>query len=125
AAAHGDLHARVRGLHQQQVAEVPVQPVVGVLPHRTRVEHDHVGHRTLVRAPVTRLLEQAGEALGVVEVHLAPVGAALICTNGVHVNKRGYAHPSAYLESPVASPALVDHIGMTDTTAAQPLPYGT
>ncbi len=79
-------------LHRQQLAEVPVQPVVGVLPHRTGVEDDHVRHRAAVGALVARLLEQARKALGVVEVHLAPVGADLVSADGVHVNKRGYAH---------------------------------
>ena len=43
AAAHGDLHAGVSRLDRSQVAEVAVELVVGVLPHRARVEDDHVG----------------------------------------------------------------------------------
>ena len=42
AAADCDLHAGVRGLHRQQVAEVAVEPVVGVLPDRAGVEDDDV-----------------------------------------------------------------------------------
>ena len=42
AAAHRDLHARVGLLDRRQVAEVAVELVVGVLPHRAGVEHDDV-----------------------------------------------------------------------------------
>ena len=50
AAADGDLHAGPRGLDRRQVAEVAVEPVVGVLAHRAGVEHDDVG-RARRRAP--------------------------------------------------------------------------
>ena len=43
AAADGDLHAGVRVLHRLEVAEVAVEPVVGVLAHRAGVEHHDVG----------------------------------------------------------------------------------
>ena len=43
AAADGDLHARARLLDRMQVAEVAVEPVVGVLPDRAGVEHHDVG----------------------------------------------------------------------------------
>ena len=58
-----------------QVAEVAVQLVVGVLPDAAGVEDDDVGvvERTGRHQPV--LLEQAGDALGVVLVHLASEGA--------------------------------------------------
>ncbi len=59
----------------EKVAEVAVELVVGVLPDAAGVEHDHVG----VVEPVGGLhavgLEQPGEPLRVVLVHLAPVGA--------------------------------------------------
>ena len=61
-----------------QLAEVAVEPVVGVLAHRAGVEHDDVGRLALRRAPVARVLEQAGQPLGVVHVHLAPEGADLV-----------------------------------------------
>jgi hypothetical protein len=48
------------------VAEVAVEPVVGVLAHRAGVEHDQVGHRAVVRGRVPGVLEQAGQPLGVV-----------------------------------------------------------
>ena len=67
AAADGDLHARRRVLRRTQVPEVAVELVVGVLAHRTRVEHDDVGRlRALVagqarEVDVARRLEEAGE----------------------------------------------------------------
>src|SRR5215467_13244171 len=62
--------------------KVAIEPIVGVLPDRTGVEHDDVGARTSRRALVARLLEQAGQALGVVHVHLTPVGADLEASRG-------------------------------------------
>ena len=78
AAADGDLHARVLRLHRREVAEVAVELVVGVLAHRAGVEHDDVGLLAGGRGGVPRVLQQAGEPLGVVDVHLAPVGADLV-----------------------------------------------
>ncbi len=74
AAADGDGQAAT-GFGRGQVAEGPVQLVVGVLADRAGVEHDQVG----VVQPGRRLqalgLQQPGQALGVVLVHLAPEGA--------------------------------------------------
>ena len=81
AAADRDLHAGPLRLHRRQVAEVAVELVVGVLPHRAGVEDDHVGLLAGRRRDVARLLEQAGQPLGVVDVHLAPVGADLVGTH--------------------------------------------
>ena len=69
------LLERARHNAEAQVAEVAVEAVVGVLPHRAGVEHHDVGVLPLGRGGVPRGLEQAGQALGVVHVHLAPVGA--------------------------------------------------
>ena len=74
AAADRDLHARPGVLRGPQVAEVAVQPVVGVLPHRAGVEHHDVGLVT-GGGHVARGLQQPRHPLGVVHVHLAPVGA--------------------------------------------------
>ena len=78
AAADRDLHVLVGGLLRGEVAEVAVELVVGVLPDGAGVEDDHVGVCPGVRAQVARVLEQTGEPLGVVDVHLAPVGADLV-----------------------------------------------
>ena len=58
-----------------QVAELAVELVVGVLPDAAGVEHDDVG--VVLRGGRHQAvgLEQPGDALGVVLVHLAPVGA--------------------------------------------------
>jgi hypothetical protein len=43
-ATDGDLHAGLLAtFNRREVAEVAVEPVVGVLAHRARVEDDHVG----------------------------------------------------------------------------------
>ena len=80
AAANGDLHARCARFDRGQVAEVAVELVVGVLPNCAGVEDDDVGRLVRARVDVAGLLEQPGEALGVVDVHLAPVGADVIRT---------------------------------------------
>src|SRR5919106_1770867 len=67
---HHDAHPRVPILGGAQVAEVTVQPVVGVLPHRARVEHHDLGLVDAVRLAHTVGEEQAGDPLGVVLVHL-------------------------------------------------------
>ena len=77
APADGDLHAGMGVLDRQQVAEVPVQPVVGVLADRAGVEYDHVRVGSGGGATVAGRLQQPGQPLGVVHVHLAPVGADL------------------------------------------------
>ena len=74
AATDRDLHAGPGRLDRPQVAEVAVEPVVGVLPDRARVEDDDVG-AVGVAPDVAGLLEQPRHPLGVVHVHLAPVGA--------------------------------------------------
>ncbi len=81
AAADGDLHARVGGLDRREVRQVAVELVVGVLAHRAGVEDDHVGvvrRRRGGERHVAGVLQQPGQALGVVDVHLAPVGADLV-----------------------------------------------
>ena len=97
AAADGDLHPRVRVLDRPQVAEVAVEPVVRVLADRTRVQDDDVGVGAIGRGRVAGLLEQPGQALGVVHVHLAPVGPHAIGAGGgalaarvAHDDRRGY-----------------------------------
>jgi DNA-binding SARP family transcriptional activator/Tfp pilus assembly protein PilF len=87
AAAHRDLHAIA--LLRQQMTEVPVQPVGGVLPDRAGIEHDDVGGLAIGRGPVARLVKQPGQALGVVRVHLAPVGANLVRPAACHSTRIG------------------------------------
>lgn len=77
APAHGDLHPGVLPLDGGELAEVAVQPVVGVLAHGAGVDDDDVGLLTL-GANVARGFERAAETLGIVHVHLTAVGAHLI-----------------------------------------------
>ena len=75
AARHDDLAAVRCALPRLEVTEVAVELVVGVLADAARVEHDDVG--VVLESPAHEPvgLEQAGDPLGVVLVHLAPVGA--------------------------------------------------
>ena len=75
AAADRDLEVRSLGLQRLQATEVAVELVVGVLTDAARVQHDHVGRFELVGRLHALGREQSGDALGVVLVHLAPVGA--------------------------------------------------
>ena len=100
AAADGDLHAGAGVLDRPQVAEVAVEPVVGVLPDGAGVEDDDVGVVALGRGGVAGRLEQPGEPLGVVHVHLAPVrahavGARGACELGSHDACEGTARRTA------------------------------
>ena len=79
APADGDLHARAGGLDRGQVAEVAVEPVVGVLAHRAGVEDDDVGRLAVRGARRSRRPRATPrEPLGVVHVHLAAEGAHLV-----------------------------------------------
>ncbi len=99
AAAHRDLHAGCGVLDREQVPQVAVQPVGGVLPHGAGVEHEHVGRGAAGSALVAGVLQQAGQPLGVVRVHLAPVGADLIrARRGVHDGYEG-TRPARWLRS--------------------------
>ena len=90
AAADGDLQVGVGGLGRAQLAEVAVELVVGVLAHGAGVEDDDVGDVRTLRGGDAREvdvaggLEQPGEALGVVDVHLAPVGAHVVGLRFTH-----------------------------------------
>ena len=75
AAGDHDLHPRRAVLHGLEVAQGAVELVVGVLADAAGVEHDDVG---VVDAPGLHQpvgLQQPGDALRVVLVHLAPEGA--------------------------------------------------
>ena len=89
AAANGDLHIWVGILERLEMPEVAVEPVVGVLADRTGVEHHDIGISTGCHSDVTRIFEQAGQPLGVVHIHLAPVGAHLVRPHDV----LAYGHP--------------------------------
>ena len=75
--AAGHRHDRIAarpGAHLAQLAEARVKLVLRTLAHAARVDHDEVGVRRVVGRLESRLLEQTGHPLGVVDVHLAAVG---------------------------------------------------
>jgi hypothetical protein len=78
ASTDGDLHTRRALLDRRQMPEVPVELVVGVLADGAGVEDDDVGRPVLGRTCVAGLFQQPGQPFGVVDVHLAPVGADLV-----------------------------------------------
>jgi hypothetical protein len=82
AAADRDLHPGVLGLYRDEMAEVAVELVVGVLADSTGVEHDDIGDDALIDRDVASGLQQPREPLGVVDVHLAAVGTHLIRAGG-------------------------------------------
>ena len=75
AAGDHDLHVGAPVLDRLQVPERAVELVVGVLPDAAGVEHDDIRVLHVDGGHVAVGLEQPGEALGVVLVHLAPEGA--------------------------------------------------
>ena len=81
-APYRHLNLRALGLQCLEVAESSVELVVGVLPDAAGVEHDDVGlfHRS--RWDHAFGLQQAGNPLAVVLVHLAPIGANGVGTLG-------------------------------------------
>ena len=80
AAGHDDLAAVALRLPRLQVAEVAVQLVVGVLADAARVQHDDVGVGLGRRGDHPVGLEQSGDALGVVLVHLTAERAHEVAT---------------------------------------------
>jgi hypothetical protein len=68
------------------MAEVSVEAVVGVLAHGAGVEHDDIRGGAVLHPGVSGRVEQAGDPLRVVHVHLAPVGADVVRAAG-HVNQ--------------------------------------
>ncbi len=95
AAADGDLHALVTGLDRRQLSEVAVQLVVRVLPHRAGVEDHQVGITLLARLDVPGVLQQPGEPLRVVDVHLAAVRDDLVALRSAVT-----AHPTRVRAAP-------------------------
>ncbi len=70
----GDLHVRAAGGQGLHVAELAVETVVGVLPDAARVEHENVRFGRVVCRFESVGRQQAGDALRIVLVHLAPEG---------------------------------------------------
>ena len=75
AAADRDLQVGTLRLQRLEPPEVAVELVVGVLADAAGVEHDDVGRLEIVGGLHAVGREQPGDALGVVLVHLAAVGA--------------------------------------------------
>ena len=98
-ARHDDLAAVALRLPRLEVAEIAIQLVVGVLANAAGVQHDDVGlgFRRGGDHPVG--LQQTGDALGVVLVHLTAERAHKVATGGLgHLREaigRGCRGPGA------------------------------
>jgi hypothetical protein len=75
AAADHDLQVGTALLQGLELAEVAVQLVVGVLTDAAGVEHDDIGIVQARGGAQPVCFQQAGDALGIMLVHLAPEGA--------------------------------------------------
>src|SRR5207302_1494942 len=111
ASPDGDLEVGPAPLQRLQVAEVPVELVVGVLPDAAGVEHDEVGLVGGADRLHPLLREQPGEALRVVLVHLAPEGPDPEALPGHRIILRT-ARPTPALDAlGLASGAVTDGTG--------------
>ena len=80
ATAHGDLHARMVLLRLLQCAQRAVEALVGIFADSARVKDDEIRLRGLVCGRVASFLQQTGNALGIVHIHLAAEGSDFIGT---------------------------------------------
>ena len=100
---------------------MPVQLVVGVLPDAAGVEHDDVGGVEIVGGLHAVGREQARDALRVVLVHLAPVGAQVEAARSVGRVERCHGR-SVYGRPPIRPvPALACaavHVGVGEFVVA-------
>ena len=92
AAGDHDLHAGLAVLHRLEVAEGAVELVVGVLPDAAGVEDDDVGLVEVGGGLHAVGLEQPGDPLRVVLVHLAPEGADQVAP-GLRRRRRSRSWP--------------------------------
>src|SRR5699024_2745027 len=103
ASADGDLQAGMVLLDLRELAEVAVETVVGVLAHGTGVEDDDIGLVVAVRLNVAGIVEESGETLGVVHVHLTSVGLDLVAARCGLGHRRGvnqFSHRGTILAVP-------------------------
>ena len=74
----------------RELAQVAVEAVVCVLADGAGVEDDDVGLVVGVRLNVAGIVEQSGQTLGVVHVHLTSVGLDLVAARGGSGCRRGF-----------------------------------
>ena len=101
ASRHHDLAAVFEFLPRLEVAEVAVELVVGVLADAAGVDDDNVSLSLVGHRNETVGIEQPSDSLGVVFVHLAPVGAHDI---GAGHGREGYRRCPASIRHGIDSP---------------------
>ena len=121
APADRDLQAGPSLLQRLEAPEVAVELVVGVLTDAARVEDDDVGRLEVVGRLHALGREQPGDALRVVLVHLAPVGAHVEAARA-RVDRRGgsgghgrpvYGPPIAPRLGPAGAGCAAVHLSVT------------
>lgn len=120
--ADRDLHPRSGCFVRTQLPEMAIQFVVGVLPHRTRVEDDNIRILPFPSRLVSCLLQLTRKSLRVVDIHLAPEGADLKGTS--HPDLLGHAGNSALSRvgetfPPPVNTRSLQHIFQSDLTGAR------
>ena len=113
ASADGDLQTRVVLLDLRELAEVAVETVVGVLAHGAGVEDDDIGLVVTVGLNIAGIVEQSGQTLGVVHVHLTSVGLDLVAARRGLGRRRGvnqFSHRGTILAVPAAGAAPADRV---------------
>src|SRR5699024_1916481 len=126
ASADGDLQAGMVLLDLRELAEVAVESVVGVLAHGTGVEDDDVGLVVAVRLNVAGIVEESGESLGVVHVHLTSVGLDLVAARCGLGHRRGvnqFSHRGtilAVLQAPFQSSASTSRVTLMQIAEGKP-----
>lgn len=73
--ADDDLEAGTLLLGRFQMTQGSVELVVGILPDAAGVEHDDICGISIEGGHKTISFEQAGDALGIMLIHLAPEGS--------------------------------------------------
>src|SRR5699024_2885912 len=103
-----------------------VESVVGVLAHGTGVEDDDVGLVVAVRLNVAGIVEESGESLGVVHVHLTSVGLDLVAARCGLGHRRGvnqFSHRGtilAVLQAPFQSSASTSRVTLMQIAEGKP-----
>ena len=142
APAHGDLHARPRGLDRREHSQISVQLVGCVFTHGARVDHHHVCViGALWGGDVPRALKEARHVLRVMHVHLAAEGLHYVrachrahacpATESARVsritvtlisppNPKSFSICSAMVRASSAVPASDTLVGSTTTRSSRP-----
>ena len=103
AARDHDLTTFARVFPTLEHSEIAVQLIVGVFTNTARIQHNDIGVVLVFNGPQTVGVEQTGDSLRIVVVHLAPKGAhdirtrILSCHSGFRIPLNGHTQSSTKL----------------------------